>query len=54
MWKWIMAAALLAAGATAQAQPRALSQQQWREDLRVLAESMPARHRNLYHTMTRE
>ncbi|MBQ5942417.1 MULTISPECIES: hypothetical protein [unclassified Massilia] len=54
MWKWIMAAALLAAGAAAQAQPRELSPQQWHEDLRVLAESMPARHRNLYHTMTRE
>src|SRR4030095_192891 len=27
---------------------------QWREDLRVMAEEMPRRHRNLFHTMTRE
>lgn len=26
----------------------------WREDLRVMAEEMPRRHRNLFHTMTRE
>ncbi|MBQ5947813.1 S41 family peptidase [Massilia sp. ST3] len=54
MWKCIFAVAVLAAAAGAQAQPRELSAQQWHEDLRVLAESMPARHRNLYHTMTRE
>jgi tetratricopeptide (TPR) repeat protein len=26
----------------------------WREDLRYMAEEMPRRHNNLYHTMTRE
>jgi len=26
----------------------------WREDLRFMAEEMPRRHRNLFHTMTRE
>jgi hypothetical protein len=26
----------------------------WLEDLRYLAEEMPRRHRNLFHTMTRE
>lgn len=26
----------------------------WREDLRTMAEEMPKRHRNLFHTMTRE
>lgn len=54
MWKSIFAAVILAAAAGAHAQPAALTSQQWHEDLRVLAESMPARHRNLYHTMTRE
>jgi hypothetical protein len=28
--------------------------EKWREDLRYLAEEMPKRHRNLFHTMTRE
>ena len=28
--------------------------EKWREDLRYLAEEMPKRHRNLYHSMTRE
>src|SRR5262245_19736399 len=27
---------------------------QWREDLRFLAEELPKRHKNLFHTMTRE
>ncbi|OON60334.1 hypothetical protein B0920_15175 [Massilia sp. KIM] len=54
MWKRILAAALLAAATAAAAQPVEPSAQQWREDLRVLAEQMPARHRNLYHTITRE
>ncbi|HEY6400471.1 MAG TPA: hypothetical protein VI479_03615, partial [Blastocatellia bacterium] len=27
---------------------------QWREDLRFLAEELPKRHANLFHTMTRE
>ena len=54
MWKTIFAAVVLAACAGAHAQPATLTPQQWHEDLRVLAESMPARHRNLYHTMTRE
>src|SRR5262245_21363419 len=26
----------------------------WREDLRYMAQEMPRRHRNLFHTMTRE
>lgn len=28
--------------------------ERWREDLRVMAREMPKRHRNLFHTMTRE
>jgi tetratricopeptide (TPR) repeat protein len=28
--------------------------EKWREDLRYMAEEMPKRHNNLYHTMTRE
>jgi tetratricopeptide (TPR) repeat protein len=28
--------------------------EKWREDLRVMADEMPKRHRNLFHTMTRE
>lgn len=28
--------------------------EKWREDLRYLAEEMPRRHRNLFHSMTRE
>ncbi|HEX8097437.1 MAG TPA: hypothetical protein VF507_05350, partial [Pyrinomonadaceae bacterium] len=28
--------------------------EKWREDLRYMAEEMPKRHRNLFHTMTRE
>ena len=28
--------------------------EKWREDLRYLAEEMPKRHRNLFHSMTRE
>jgi tetratricopeptide (TPR) repeat protein len=31
-----------------------LTAQQWREDLQVLATEMPKRHKNLFHTMTRE
>ncbi len=28
--------------------------EKWREDLRVMAQEMPKRHKNLFHTMTRE
>jgi hypothetical protein len=28
--------------------------EQWREDLRYLAAELPKRHKNLFHTMTRE
>ena len=28
--------------------------EKWREDLRVMAEEMPKRHRKLFHTMKRE
>src|ERR1044072_114585 len=28
--------------------------ERWREDLRYMAEEMPKRHKNLFHTMTRE
>lgn len=31
-----------------------LTTDQWREDLRFLAAEMPKRHKNLFHTMTRE
>ncbi len=31
-----------------------LSAEQWREDLRFLANEMPKRHKNLFHTVTRE
>src|SRR5687767_11390721 len=31
-----------------------LSAAQWREDLRYFAEELPKRHKNAFHTMTRE
>jgi hypothetical protein len=31
----------------------AVEAERWQEDLRYLAEEMPKRHKNLYHTMTR-
>lgn len=34
--------------------PRSLSVEQWREDLRYFARELPKRHKNLFHTMTRE
>ncbi|MBV8197256.1 MAG: hypothetical protein JO263_03915, partial [Candidatus Eremiobacteraeota bacterium] len=32
----------------------AITADQWRADLHYLAEQMPLRHKNLYHTMTPE
>lgn len=34
--------------------PAHLTPEQWREDLRYLAAELPKRHKNLFHTMTRE
>src|SRR5688572_33205818 len=31
-----------------------LTAEQWREDLRVMMDELPRRHRNLYHTTTAE
>ncbi len=48
---------LLAAGANgAQAgtSHEKLATEYWREDLRFMAQEMPKRHKNLFHTMTRE
>lgn len=36
------------------AQAPALTKQQWREDLRYFARELPKRHKNLYHTTSRE
>lgn len=36
------------------AAPQKNDSDKWREDLRYLAEEMPRRHKNLFHTMTRE
>ncbi len=50
-----VASALWAHGAVAQtgaAQPSALTVEQWRADLRYLADQMPLHHKNLFHTMT--
>ena len=45
-------------GTTPQEQARAVVDQveaeRWREDLRYMAQEMPKRHKNLFHTMTRE
>ena len=38
----------------AAASPGKSESDQWREDLRTMAEEMPRHHRNLFHTMTRE
>ncbi len=49
--------ALLLAGAGlafAQAPSTKLTAEQWRADLRLLAEELPRRHKNLFHTLTRE
>lgn len=60
MNKWLVcliAMALLMACdplAFAQAPPAKLSAEQWRADLRLLAEGLPRRHKNAFHTMTRE
>ena len=35
-------------------QPQQLTTAQWREDLRFMAEEMPKRHKNLFHTVSRE
>jgi uroporphyrinogen-III synthase len=52
------AGALLALGgpmpARAENVPVALTPDQWRADLRYLAEQMPLRHKSLFHTMTPE
>lgn len=49
--------ALLLAGAGlafAQAPSTKLTAEQWRADIRLLAEELPRRHKNLFHTLTRE
>ncbi|MCI0390060.1 MAG: tetratricopeptide repeat protein [Acidobacteria bacterium] len=37
----------------AQAPPAKLTAERWQADLRLLAEELPRRHKNLFHTMTR-
>ena len=39
---------------TSAAQTRTLTQEQWREDLRYMAQEVPKRHKYLFHTMTRQ
>lgn len=46
--------AAVAAQSAAAAQPRPLSAAQWREDLRFLASEMERRHKNLFHSVSRE
>ncbi len=53
MWPWIAAAVFMTGSLPAFGQTDKLTPQQWREDLKVMAETMPVRHRNLYHTMSR-
>ncbi|MCC2974848.1 S41 family peptidase [Massilia sp. IC2-476] len=54
MWRWVAAAVCMTGSLPAFGQTAQLTPQQWREDLKVMAETMPVRHRNLYHTMSRE
>ena len=55
-----LCAALFAHSALAQGSQQAsavvdkVEAEKWREDLRYMAEEMPKRHKNLFHTMTRE
>lgn len=49
----VVATALLLAPSVAGSQ-ELLTPEQWREDLRYMAEQMSQRHKNLYHTMTEE
>src|SRR5262245_40145144 len=37
-----------------ESQTPALTKEQWREDLRSFARELPQRHKNLYHTTSRE
>ena len=54
-WRTALAACLLLAAALpAPAQPETLSAAQWREDLRFMATEMERRHKNLYHSVSRE
>ena len=54
-WRAAAAACLLVAAALpVPAQPAALSAAQWREDMRFMAAEMERRHKNLYHSVTRE
>ena len=46
--------ALLGRAAGAQTDSKTLTVDQWRADLQYLAEQMPRRHKNLFHTMTPE
>lgn len=54
----ILASLLLIApfkgAAFAQDKGRLLSSEQWRQDLKFLADELPKRHKNLFHSMTRE
>ena len=50
---WLVAAAL-AAPAAADNPAAALTKEQWRQDLQHLAKELPRRHKNAFHTVTRE
>src|SRR5262245_20462273 len=50
----VLLAALLAGSSPASAAVTAEDARAWREDLRTMAQEMERRHRNLFHTMTRE
>lgn len=53
--KLLLLALLIARSVCAGAEPQdSIEVTRWREDLAVLREQMPARHGNLFHTMTRQ
>lgn len=47
----VVTTALLLSASVALSQ-ETFTPEQWREDLRYMAEQMPLRHKNLFHTMT--
>jgi hypothetical protein len=53
MFGWTLPVLLMLCCNIALAQHAPLTTQQWREDLQLLARTMPVRHRNLFHTMSK-
>ena len=45
---------LFVAGVSAQSPNAALTKEQWRQDLQYLAKELPRRHKNAYHTVSRD